>query len=502
MLPLREQRRRATFHVPERDHGATVHNARFAAREAQILYSLVAGGHVKKCASCTKDLPDAALHCVFCGAKQPPAPAVQQGMAKTAFGYSANEMIDQLKQQPRPGAPAPYSPPRPQPQPMQPQPYHPPTPAPPMAGGSPSPYPLAQPLAPAAGAHAATMYAGPPPQGPMGMGPGPSMGGPYGQPPMGGPPQGYGQPPPAYGQQQQMPMPIPPAQPPPYLASQTAARAGRPIEPWKDSLRLMMFVWGAALLAAFAAPFSTDPMIFSWNIIAGAEGTAKLPPLIIGAVGLLSIVIASIPMQPAARGLIAAVLGLAGAIVPVVLVGMPPWTTLISMVGMLVIVPALLVRNEYRESSVSRILVTVGAIALLLPLLVPQGGTIPLVALFKLLIDMPGAGKLIALIPIIFVVLVVLTLLAWVPAPATGAAKLWAWLLILFGLFALAVMLIASGSDGFAMIKQSPAEALSWITGMAAEKGGDGGFFGISVGAAYSVLFGYGLATVIGKQLE
>ena len=31
---------------------------------------------MKKCASCTKDLPDAALHCVFCGAKQPPAPAV------------------------------------------------------------------------------------------------------------------------------------------------------------------------------------------------------------------------------------------------------------------------------------------------------------------------------------------------------------------------------------------------------------------------------------------
>ena len=48
---------------------------------------------MKKCASCTKDLPDAALHCVFCGAKQPPAPAVQQGLAKTAFGYSANEVL-------------------------------------------------------------------------------------------------------------------------------------------------------------------------------------------------------------------------------------------------------------------------------------------------------------------------------------------------------------------------------------------------------------------------
>ena len=50
---------------------------------------------MKKCASCTKDLPEAALHCVFCGAKQPPAPAVQPGLAKTAFGYS-NEMMEQL----------------------------------------------------------------------------------------------------------------------------------------------------------------------------------------------------------------------------------------------------------------------------------------------------------------------------------------------------------------------------------------------------------------------
>src|SRR6185295_11951654 len=67
----------------------------------------VAGGLVKKCASCTKDLPDAALHCVFCGAKQPPAPAVQPGLAKTAFGYSSNE---QMKPPPRAGgsAPPPY----------------------------------------------------------------------------------------------------------------------------------------------------------------------------------------------------------------------------------------------------------------------------------------------------------------------------------------------------------------------------------------------------------
>ena len=66
---------------------------------------------MKKCASCTKDLPEAALHCVFCGAKQPPAPAVQPGLAKTAFGYS-NEMMAQLRQPPTTAqSPAPPMPP-------------------------------------------------------------------------------------------------------------------------------------------------------------------------------------------------------------------------------------------------------------------------------------------------------------------------------------------------------------------------------------------------------
>jgi len=68
---------------------------------------------VKKCASCTKDLPDAALHCVFCGAKQPPAPAVQAGLAKTAFGYSANEVLDNVRGRPQPPPGPTYNPPAP-----------------------------------------------------------------------------------------------------------------------------------------------------------------------------------------------------------------------------------------------------------------------------------------------------------------------------------------------------------------------------------------------------
>ena len=56
------------------------------------------GNTVKKCASCSKDLPDSAQHCVFCGAKQQ-APAPGPGQAKTVMGYQASDVIKQMQQQ-------------------------------------------------------------------------------------------------------------------------------------------------------------------------------------------------------------------------------------------------------------------------------------------------------------------------------------------------------------------------------------------------------------------
>jgi len=51
---------------------------------------------VKNCPSCSKELPDAALHCVFCGAKQGPAP-LPQSNARTVMGHSGPE-LEQLRQ--------------------------------------------------------------------------------------------------------------------------------------------------------------------------------------------------------------------------------------------------------------------------------------------------------------------------------------------------------------------------------------------------------------------
>jgi hypothetical protein len=287
-------------------------------------------------------------------------------------------------------------------------------------------------------------------------------------------------------------MAIPAAQPPPYLASQTASRLIRPIEPWRDGLRAWMFLGGLALLAAFAVPLRTSPDAqFNWNLILDGQGTARLPPLMLAAVGFLSLVLAVIPMPVAPRGLIALVLGLGGIAVPIALVGVPPWQALAPMIGVVILVPALLVRSEYRDATGARLLVTLGAIGILLPFLVPQNEAIPLVSVFKRLIDLPGTQKVEPALALAQITIVVMALLAWLPAPVTGGAKVWAWLLILWALILHAIHLGLAGGIGAAVSAAPNATTVAWVAGGAG-----------AIGSAYLVIIGYGLASVIGKQLE
>src|SRR5688572_26587929 len=101
--------------------------------------------NTKRCAHCSKDIPQVAQHCVFCGQKQPQQAPTE---AKTMLGYSVADIM----------------------------------------GGKPAPGPA--PMAPPPGAFGGG--GAPPPAGPPGGG----MGGP--PPAMGGPPQ-MGQPPPGGG---------------------------------------------------------------------------------------------------------------------------------------------------------------------------------------------------------------------------------------------------------------------------------------------------------------
>lgn len=340
-------------------------------------------------------------------------------------------------------------------------------------------------------------------------GSGPSMGGPagYAQPSGGYNPSAPAVVP-AYN-----PQPVPQVAPhvapvptatPPYMApSHNRHQAARPIEPWKDTLRTMLFIWGGVLLACFAVPISLSPLVGNWNYVIDGEGTQKLGPLILAAVGLLSIVVGAIPMASAARGMIAALLGLAGIFVPMLVIGsLPEWQSLLSIGGTLVLVPALLVRNAYTESPLPRILITIGALAALAPFLIPQNGSIPLVELFKLLVDAPGQAKVGIIVLVAYVLVLVLSLLAWMPSPATAGAKVLAWVLVLFPLIIHGLGIGLSGGEGVDFEHALNPLILGWAYGASFGGGGATLVGALALGSAYVAISSYGLASVIGKQLE
>jgi hypothetical protein len=452
------------------------------------------GGFVKKCASCSKDLPEAALHCVFCGAKQPPAPAVQPGLAKTAFGYSANEVMNQLGRQggpPQQQAAPQYQPPtstapysqRNQPA-SQPPPYG--QPQQPQYNQGPQGYQQGG-LAPQSNPHAATVALAP------GGGPAPmqyatTQPAPY-APQAGAYQVPYQQPSGGMGINAPNPHTPPPLAPmpaqSPYYGGQQHA-GPIPVEPWRYSLRMHMMIWGAVMLAVFAVPVTTDPMAFKWDGIGDMPSKLLIMTLLVPAIGLLAIVFGSSPIPTMMRGISSVVLGLAMVFTPIALLGAaPPWQFFVGLAAILTLIPGLLVRNEYTDSMAARILITIGVICTLLPLLVPENGELRLVGLFKTLIDAPGKGKVGPIIELGGLVLVVMSLLAWMPAPATGAAKIFAWAIILWSTLVKTLAMIVISPDIGAAFTKAPGHVVEW-----------------GVEAAVMVLIGYGGATVIGKQLE
>jgi hypothetical protein len=531
---------------------------------------------VKKCVQCTKDLPDAALHCVFCGSKQPAqAPAE---LARTVMGYSANEVRDQLAAQapaasprahspsaappmgqgggqagsfgnPQPAPQVPfnqapsYRPPSPPQQDYQQQAYQPPAqqdyqqqPAyqPPAQQGYRPPSAPAFP--PPVAANAATMFvpsaSAPRPGNDLGVPAAPSQastmaapipmvhnpGGYFGPSSQSGPqhppqPQGghgghggqggYGSggynggapmsspyvPPPPSSPYQPAPFVSPSAYPsgpqsPPYLASQTA---DRPIDPFRDGLRLVLFTFGILLLGAFCTPLSSAPS-FHWSGLLGdGPFSAKLPSVLLAAVGAFAIIIASVPLPSAPRGLLAVGISLLGFLAPLVVAKSlgGQWQGLVLLFSPFLLIPGLLLRQEYRESLLPRLLVTLGVLATLALWLVPVGGKLPLVGVLQLVIDNAGTAKVTPLLQLVNLVLVVLSLLVWIPAPASAGAKLFAWILVFWPAVQHFQGLILSENLG-EMIKQAPfAAVMAWAPPV-----------------AYLAIFGYGLAALIGKRLE
>lgn len=279
--------------------------------------------------------------------------------------------------------------------------------------------------------------------------------------------------------------------PNPYMNIKPA-KPGRPIEPWKDSLRLQMFIWGGVLILAFLTPTAIEPdLAFHWNTIIDGEGLAKLDPLLIASVGLLGVLLAAIPTSPPPRGLIAGLLGLVGFVVPTIIAlskhdfGLGQVLQMLLMLGFVLLVPGLLLRSQYTDSIMPRIFVTVGVLCVLAAYLIPVNDKMALVGAFDILADAEGKDKVRGILELLPLVYALLALLAWLPGPGGGMGTVTAWLWITLPAVELLATLLLGGHIGDFVKARPYAALMSWAPA-----------------SAYLVFVGYGFATILGKQLE
>jgi hypothetical protein len=246
-------------------------------------------------------------------------------------------------------------------------------------------------------------------------------------------------------------------------------------------------------------PLSLDPMTFMWKILTtGAAMQAKLWPLVLGAGGLLCLLFGLLPVPTAARGIVAAIVGILPFIV--MAIAGPPgpaspgalpfggWMGYALMVGIILAPTGLLLRSQYTTSSLSRILSLIGCGAILVLFLIPQGGTLPVVGMLRTLgnggVQLLGTLWLLALAAAAGLGLI----LTLIPARASMGTGFFAWVIIawLFGAMIISLLIIAPFSGGSVLpVLKSPA-TIAMIFDM----------------LAWPALAAYGLATTFGKSLE
>ncbi len=280
---------------------------------------------------------------------------------------------------------------------------------------------------------------------------------------------------------------------PPFLASQTLERMGAPQEPWADILGTLMLILGIALVACFVMPWSIgeDAVQFSWTHIADAPGAQKLNPLAIGITGLASVVFGLLSMGSLgtlARGVAAAALGALALIVEYLLVRAWAWSNLLELLAALTLISGLLLRSQYQRSMLARALATVGVVMTFAALLVPRGGEIVLFSHFEALAGGSAGAVIQGLFTVLWDLLPLFALLCWLPAPGRAGAHVFAWLFITQPvLLGLVTALFSDHAGSFTGALTAGLRAY---------------FLGPVALMAWLALLGYGMATVLGKQLE
>jgi hypothetical protein len=204
--------------------------------------------------------------------------------------------------------------------------------------------------------------------------------------------------------------------------------------------------------------------------------------------GLLAVLLGSLPLPAMGRGIAAACLGLVPIVYGLVGGGKFDALSLVHALAGLGLVAGLILRSQYKGSMAARILTTAGALAVIAMFVIPMskyGDKMGVKVMFDTLSDAAGKGKVQPIMNLLPLVLAIFALLVWIPGPSGAGAIIMAWIWIVLPLLTAVVLLLVSSDIGATL------------------KGNLGGVVWVpSAAMAWTALFGYGVATVVGKQLE
>jgi hypothetical protein len=211
----------------------------------------------------------------------------------------------------------------------------------------------------------------------------------------------------------------------------TPLAAYAPVEPWQATLRVVCVLFGSLLVALFLAPRSFDPLVFGWAALQGELSAAILAAVAVAAFGLLAAVLALLPGSTGVRAMVAALAGTGAIVADAATRSGLDWRLLASAAGVLVAAAGLLIRARYRTSTLARLATTAGALAILVPHLVPAADRVPLLTAAEALGHASGLGVVSPLLVLLVALTAVVSLIAvWLPPTIAAAGTLLAWVLL------------------------------------------------------------------------
>jgi len=259
---------------------------------------------------------------------------------------------------------------------------------------------------------------------------------------------------------------------PPFLASKALAEDIHPTEPGRAEMRLAAILGGIVLTALWAVPVTFAPLAFAWQSAAPLTGAPRVFAFYAPVAGLLLVGLGAAPVPYRVRALGALVLGM----VPIIgaVGGLGPleatrgWPGALLSVGFILLPGALVHRANYRASVLARMLVALGLVLVLAWMFVPGGsGFLP--AMIRGFSSTRGIVQSVVMIGALL--LVVASLLAFMPSATTGGAGKTGRLLLLARPALAAASAVAAGTERTAPIALAVSLVMLFVCGTLASLG-------------------------------